>query len=285
MKSIIKNILCGMVIGVANIVPGISGGTMMVVLDVFDTLVYSISHIRTEFKKSSSFLLQLLIGAGVAVLLFSSLIAFLLDRQYMATNFFFIGVIVGSIPLIWGKATQDRFKMVHLLPCLMTLGIMLFSVFGLPSGNSVIMRELTPVLFFQLLIIGAVAAFCMIIPGLSGSFVMLLFGMYDTITTAIAELNIPVLIPIGVGVLIGVWLGSILIDGLLKRYPQATYFSIFGFMLGSIPAILDKIRIENAFVGGFPLVIGILALVIGGVISFLFSNEKFKEKLVAAVRK
>lgn len=274
-----------MVIGIANIIPGVSGGTMMVVLNVFDRLVYAISNIRKEFKKSAKFLLSIGIGAVVAILLFSSLISWLLDHHYMVTNFFFIGVILGSIPLVLRKATADRFKPMHIIPCLITLAIMLFTIYFVPNASDTIMRTLTPFVFFKLVAISAVSAICMIIPGISGSFVMLMFGTYETVAVALSEMNILILVPVAVGVVLGMLFGSKLIAKLLQRYPQFTYFSILGFMLGSIPAIVEKIQVEKAFVGGWPVAAAVVVLLIGAAISYLFSDETFKARITSHASK
>lgn len=278
----LRNLLYGMIIGLANIIPGVSGGTMAVVLNVFDRLISSISNIRKHFKENGLFLLGIGMGAGLAILLFSKGISFLLDNYYMVTNFFFIGVILGSIPLVYKKATFDVFKPQHIVWGVITLILMLITVYVVPNAdNQNIVTVLNVFQFFKLFIITAISAICMIIPGISGSFVMLLFGTYETVAVAISDLNILILLPVALGAAGGILVGSKIIDGLLKRYPQATYFSILGFMIGSIPAIVDKIAGEKAFVGGTPLIIGIVVLLIGAVISFAFSSENLKEKIIA----
>lgn len=282
----LKYIIYGMIIGLANIIPGVSGGTMAVVLNIFDRLIYSISNLKKSLKENGTFLLSILIGCGVSILLFSKGITYLLDHHYMITNFFFIGVIVGSIPMISKRATADSFKPLHIVPCLITLALMLFTVYFSPNtSNDVVITTLTMPLFIKLFLVSALSAICMIIPGISGSFVMLLLGMYETVTTAISDLNIIILIPIGFGVLFGIILGSKLIEIVLKRYPQATYFAILGFVFGSIPAIIQKIQSEKAFLLGWPLVIGIIVFIIGLVISYLFSDEKFKSYIISKTKK
>ena len=188
-----------MIIGLANIIPGVSGGTMAVVFGVFDRLIASISNIRKEFKKSILFLLPIGLGAGVAILLLSQGLKWLLDHYYMATNLFFIGVIVGSIPMIFGKAVEGGFKIRNLIPFVVTFAMMIGMMFLSPEGEQVIARSLDVLTFIKLLVFSAIAAISMIIPGLSGSFVMLLLGTYNTVITAIAELNIVMLIPVVIG--------------------------------------------------------------------------------------
>lgn len=274
----IKNMLAGLVIGIANIIPGVSGGTMAVVLNVYDQLIASISDIRKNFKANFMFLFAILSGAGLGIVLFSRGITFLLDNYYMITNFFFIGIIFGSMPMVLRRATADKFKPLHIIPCIITLIAMLVTVFFIPESQEVIMKTLTFPTGIKLFFISALAAICMIIPGISGSFVMLLFGVYETITTAISDMNILILLPIGFGALLGILSASKLIDHLQTRYPQATYFAIFGFMLGSIPAILNKINGENAYTGGWELVTAIIVLAFGFAISYLFSRKDIAAK-------
>ena len=269
----------GMIIGLANIIPGVSGGTMAVVFGVFDRLIASISNIRKEFKKSILFLLPIGLGAGVAILLLSQGLKWLLDHYYMATNLFFIGVIVGSIPMIFGKSVEGGFKIRNLIPFVVTFAMMIGMMFLSPEGEQVIARSLDVLTFIKLLVFSAIAAISMIIPGLSGSFVMLLLGTYNTVITAIAELNIVMLIPVVIGVAFGILFGPKLINWLIMRFPQATYFAILGFVIGSIPTIFGKISAAQAYRGGWELVIGILVGVIGGLISFVFSSETLKERL------
>jgi len=274
--------IIGMIIGLANIIPGVSGGTMAVICGVFDRLIGAVSNIRKEFKKSILFLIPIGLGAVVAIVLLSKALTWLLDNYYMATNFFFIGVIVGSIPMLLKKSVEGGFCAWNLIPFVVTFGIMIVMAFLTPEGTSTVIRELDVFVFIKLMLYAALAAICMIIPGLSGSFVMLLLGVYETITTAIAELNILLLIPVGIGILGGILGGSKLIDWLLRRFPRATYWAIFGFVIGSIPSIFQKIGTASAYRGGWELAIGILVLLAGVAVSFVFASEKLKEKLTAS---
>ena len=112
-------IIFGVIIGVANIIPGVSGGTMAVVLNIYDKLIDSVSNFRKDFKKSIMFLLPIGIGAVLGIVAFSKLIEFLLTNYPLATNFFFIGLILGSIPMIFKRATEDRFRLSSLVPFLL----------------------------------------------------------------------------------------------------------------------------------------------------------------------
>lgn len=273
----IKNMIFGAIIGLANIIPGVSGGTMAVVLNIYDKLINSISNIKKHTKESILFLIPIVVGAVLAILLLSKGLTYLLDHHYMVTNFFFIGVIFGSIPMIFKRATADGFKILHVIPFLVTLLMMLAMVFLSPDeAAQTVTRDLSVFSFIRVMVCSAVAAVCMIIPGISGSFVMLLLGVYTTVITAISEFNILMLVPIGIGVLLGLIFGAKLIDFVLKKFPQATYFAILGFVIGSIPVMFGKIIASGSMRTGAVLAVAIVVLVIGVGITLMFDSEKFK---------
>ena len=278
--NFLKRVFYGVVIGISNVIPGLSGGTTAVILNIYDRLIGSISRLRKEPRKSLSFLVPLVIGAALAIIACSNLISYLLDQHYMIINFFFIGIILGSIPMIWKRGTKDGLKPWHFIPCLVTFGIMIFTIVGpFDASSESVVTTLTPFVFAQLFLCSAVAAICMIIPGISGSFVMLLFGVYTTIMTAVSDFNFLLLLPIGLGALLGILIGAKMIDFLLRRYPQATYFSILGLVLGSGPVLFGKIITTGNFRLGMPLAVSILVLIIGIAIVLVFDSRWLREKL------
>lgn len=231
--------LSGVVIGVANIIPGVSGGTMAVVLNIFDRLVGAISDLKKNFKKNALFLLTIGLGVIVGILAFTKLITYCLGHYPDATNFFFVGLIVGSIPMVYKRATADRFKALHLIPFMIALAVMIFTVIVSPDDSNVaLITQLNVWNFLKLFFASILAAACMIIPGISGSFVMLLLGTYTSVTAAIDGLNLLVLLPVVLGCVVGFFGGAKLIKLLLEKFPQATYFTILGLVIGSIPVLL-----------------------------------------------
>ena len=274
--------LCGVVIGIANIIPGVSGGTMAVVLNIFDRLVGAVSDLRKNFKKNALFLLTIVLGLVVGILAFTKLITYCLGHFPDATNFFFVGLIVGSIPMIYKRATADRFKALHLIPFFIALGVMIFTVIVSPDDtNAALITQLNVWNFFKLFFAGVMAAACMIIPGISGSFIMLLLGTYTSVTAAIDGLNILVLIPVGLGCVVGFFGGAKLIKLLLEKFPQATYFTILGLVIGSIPVLLKSTFWErNGFI--FPvkleMVFAVFTLIIGFAGAYFLGSRIKEEK-------
>lgn len=245
----LKLILCGIVFGIANVIPGVSGGTMLVVFGVYDQLTEAISGVRAIIK-NIVFLLFLGIGAGVGILGFAALIKYLFENYGVQTNMYFIGLILGSVPMIFHMGTAEKkVRPLCLLPFILAMGLVigLTVLNGYMEANDLIPAAETVEgfsIFFtvKLLICAFVAAVAMIIPGLSGSFVMMLLGVYNTVINAIQlkALNFYVIIPVAVGVVLGIILGAKLISTLIKKHKLMVYSAIMGLVIGSVYAILPS---------------------------------------------
>lgn len=236
--DIIKDLLKGIVIGVSNVIPGVSGGTMAVVFGIYDRLIGAVTGFFKDWKKNIIFLGTLAIGAVIGIIAFSNIITILLEKYPEQTNFFFIGLIIGTAPLLYKKATETKVKSSNYIWCVIAFAVVcLMGVMGDPNTNSEIIRELSGINIFKMFLAGFVAAATMILPGVSGSFVLLLLGLYETMTTAVKEFNIPLLIVVAIGVMLGFLLMTKIIDTLFKKYPQTAYFIILGLVVGSVFAI------------------------------------------------
>ena len=245
----LKLILCGIVFGIANVIPGVSGGTMLVVFGVYDQLTEAISGVRALIK-NIVFLLFLGIGAGVGILGFAALIKYLFENYGVQTNMYFIGLILGSVPMIFHMGTAEKkVKPLCLLPFILAMGLVigLTVLNGYMEANDLIPAAETVEGFsifvtVKLLICAFVAAVAMIIPGLSGSFVMMLLGVYNTVINAIQikALNFYVIIPVAVGVVLGIILCAKLISTLIKKHKLMVYSAIMGLVIGSVYAILPS---------------------------------------------
>lgn len=260
----IRNFFKGMLIGIANVIPGVSGGTMAVVLNIYDKLISYISGFFKDWKKCLAFLLPIGLGAGAGILLFSKLIKMLMTDYPIQTNFFFIGLIVGSLPLLFKKSLEQKFNPLNIIPFIITLGILIFMAYvAPPDASKVMFTALSYKAFLYLCVGGFIGAAAMVVPGISGSFILLLMGLYTTIINAIAELNIPLLIPVAIGVAIGIIATTKAINTLLKRYPQTTYFAILGLVVGSIFTIFPGFGV------GITAITAIVALIVGFFTAYL----------------
>lgn len=259
--QMIKDTCIGAVLGIANVIPGISAATMAIVMGVYDKLLNLVSLNFKKIKEDIKTYIFYAIGLAIGILVFSNVITYLFDHFYMATNFFFIGVVLGSLPMIYKSATETKLKAYNIIPFLVTLGIMVALAFiKVESEGQSVMRALTAGNFFLLLAAGAVASCAMIIPGISGSFMLIVMGMYQTVITAVKELNILILLPTAIGIIIGLVGGGVFIKFMLKRFPQGIYMAILGLILGSVLTLypgftfnLEGLCAALVAVGGFVL--------------------------------
>lgn len=248
----IKNILKGMVIGVANIIPGVSGGTMAVSMGIYDTLIHCVTHLFSEFKKSLKFLLPIFIGAGIALVGLSFVIEFLFANYPLPTNLLFIGLIVGGLPAIGKKVKGTRVSAGHIIACLAFFALVVgMAALGETEGNAADL-SLTLISVVKLFFIGIIASATMIIPGVSGSMILLLLGYYNPILATINDFiksliafdmdgilhGVGVLMPFGIGVIVGIFAIAKLIEIIFEKFPIYAYWAIIGLIVASPIGIL-----------------------------------------------
>ena len=247
------DILRGMVIGLANLIPGVSGGTMMVSMGIYDTLIHCITHLFKQFKKSVLTLLPYAVGMLAGILALASLIHWGLENYSLPTNTLFIGLILGGLgPLL---KRIDRKK---LGPAAAIAFIALFALIiwlGLQNRDSIQNAETIDMNAGQMLImvfLGMIASGTMIIPGVSGSLVLMLLGYYKAVTGALktvahglvhfdfAGLGQPMLmlLPFLLGIVLGLFGVAKLIEWLTRRYPTPTYCGVLGLVVASPIALL-----------------------------------------------
>lgn len=250
----LKKLLQGMVVGIANIIPGVSGGTMMVAMGLYDRLIHAITHLKGEFKESMKLLVPIFAGAGLAIVILSRVFEFLLETYPIPTNFAFCGLIAGSLPFIFKKVKGHPVTVGKMIPLLIFFGIViLMAVLGENSGaDADVSFGLMNVI--KLLAVGIIAAATMVIPGVSGSMMLMLLGYYDvilksinTFIDALIGLDVPLLlemcgrlIPFGIGVIIGIFLIAKIIEFIFMKAEIHAYYAIIGLITASPIAILIK---------------------------------------------
>lgn len=265
MKFII-DLIKGMFVGVANVIPGVSGGTMAVSLGIYDRLLSAISNFLKDFKKSIKTLLPIILGCAIGILLFSKMIDYLLNNFPFATAMGFTGLIIGGIPMIWlrmkkGYEKEEK-KSIRLYILVFIIFLAISIVLPMLSGGSDDGTVLTanPLLCLQVFLVGLIASAAMVIPGVSGSLVMMILGFYFGIIGSINKFidavlafdfgkimnEFLILLPFGIGCLLGIFLISKLIEWLFRRFPTATFSAIMGLIISSPFAIFYKIQQENS---------------------------------------
>jgi len=247
----LKQILQGMVVGLANIIPGVSGGTMMVAMGLYDRLIHAITHLKKEFKESMKLLIPIFAGAGIAIVALSRLFEFLLEQYPIPTNFAFCGLIAGSLPFIFKKVKGHTVTIGKIIPFLIFFGVViLMALLGETDGNA------ADVSFnmIKLFGVGIIAAATMVVPGVSGSMMLMLLGYYDTILKVINNFvdalvtfdvnglltGVGILVPFGIGVVVGIFLIAKLIEFIFSKAEIHAYYAIIGLIIASPIAILLK---------------------------------------------
>lgn len=272
-----------MVIGIANIIPGVSGGTMMVSMGIYDKLIHCITHLFSEFKKSVLFLFPIAIGMGVAIIASSFGLEFLFANYPIQTNLLFIGLIVGGLPAIWKNVKGSSIKLGHILAGLIFFALVVgLAAMGEMEGNAASMT-FSFVNVLKLFGVGVVASATMVIPGVSGSMILLLMGYYNPILTTINDFmrslvafdlngilaGCGILIPFGIGVVAGIFAIAKLIEIIFAKFPLYAYWAIIGLIVASPFAILlmgtyPAVTVMSAVTGVIALGVGfIIAMKLG----------------------
>lgn len=281
-------VLAGLLIGMGMIAPGVSGGVMAVLMGIYDRIIEAVAHPTRNFKKKFTFLLPVGIGGLVGVLLLALVIEWLMGVAPAQVQFACIGLVLGGVPAVYQQAAKRGVKGKYWigfavsLMAIVIMGLMETSIKPSFSGAAQGAGFLMNLIFGVLIGIGTV------IPGVSSSLLLLIFGGYQPLLKAMGSITrfpallvqgaglgaalqsveFSMLIPAGIGLLISVLLLSKLVSFLLKEYYSYTYFAILGFVVGSMVAVFP----------GWPQdivqwIISIVTMVIGTVLSWMLQKK------------
>ncbi len=307
--------LKGLAMGAADVVPGVSGGTIAFISGIYKELIDSINNVNLSALKTlkkdglkpaweqvnGSFLLALVIGIGISVLTFSKVITHLLDTQPILVWSFFFGLIIASITLIWKEITH--WKLVDILFLLIGITVSYYITIARPVSS--------PDSYWYLFLSGFIAIIAMILPGISGAFILLLMGSYETVigtintfreglTTANSEILISALLKLGVfavGAIIGLKSFSKILHWMFEHHKNTTLTLLIGFMMGSLNKVwpwkqvletrinshgevvpyIDRSILPQNFEGEPQITIAIILAIFGFVL--IFGMEKIASKL------
>jgi len=232
---IVRSVLGGVFMGLANLVPGISGGTMILALGLYDRFIGAVADVSRARPTRNGLVFLALLGAGLGLSLttFSGLAVRLVTEHRFAMYALFIGMTLGGAPELWrasrpfGGATLTAFL----------AGLAVMAAFAWFMGGTQLPDTL-PILFGA----GVVAAMSMILPGISGSYVLLILGLYDTVIGALSVSalreslggSLRIIVPVGIGAVLGIALLSNLLKALLARRAAVTHAALLGLLIGSV---------------------------------------------------
>ncbi|WAA13979.1 DUF368 domain-containing protein [Fervidibacillus halotolerans] len=268
-----KNIYRGFLMGTSDLIPGVSGGTVAVMLGIYDQFLGAISgFFSKDWKRHLNFLIPLATGMLLAIFSLSRLIDWLLAHHYEETMFFFLGLIFGIIPYLVKEVDAfHNFSVKHYVVFLIGAIFVGSLSFFLPDKAGDPMTNITPLVLFGLFFSGWLASMAMLLPGISGSMVLLIVGAYPTVINALSNLDVPLIIVTGSGIVVGFVVSSKAIRYFLTRYPFMMYALIIGLIVGSIFVVFPGIPnggMERLLSGG--------TLIIGFVISILLQSAEKK---------
>ncbi|MDO5148205.1 MAG: DUF368 domain-containing protein [Oscillospiraceae bacterium] len=268
--------LKGAALGTAFVIPGFSGGTMAVILKIYDRLLDAISLSIEKLKKNFGFILFLVIGMAAGVFATAVGLSWLFENHPVPTALTLTGIVIGSLPMIWKECTSEsKFKPVNIIPFLIAFAVMIvmFLIENNGTAENAVQTDFSLILALKLAAGGFIAAISMVIPGISGSLMLTIMGMYETSITAVKDLNIALIAPIGIGAVAGILSGAKIISLLLKKFRQSTYSVIIGLIVGSLLTIFPSDFSLNA-----EGIIGIVLGIVGFIIPILFDKMSAKKE-------
>ena len=276
MKNLINQLLRGVVIGVANIIPGVSGGTMMVSMGIYDTLIHCITHLFKEFKKSIKTLLPYAVGMLVGIVALASVINWGLENHPLPTNTLFIGLILGGLGPLLKKVDTKKINVAAVIAFIALFALIIW--LGIQRKDSIQNAESIDMNVLQMLImvfIGMIASATMIIPGVSGSLVLMLLGYYKPVVNALSTLKdglfsfdfsvmgqpVLMLLPFLLGIVLGIFGVAKLIEWLTARFPTPTYCGVLGLVVASPISLLIQTDLSGVTV--LTVIISLVTLAAG----------------------
>lgn len=274
-------VIKGIFIGIANIIPGVSGGTLAVSMGVYSKIIDAVNNIRKDFKNSIKTLLPYGVGVIIGIAALSFVISFLFENYEMPTISCFIGLVLGGVPLILNKVKDEKLKYTHMISFVLMLAVIIVPTLIAVDTPAVLQIDLNIINILILIALGTISAATMVIPGVSGSMILMMLGYYNLILNTISgslkallQLDFTtffndalILLPFAIGIIAGVIIISKIISKLFKRYPNATHWGILGLIVASPFSII--IKSNSAITDPGMLFICLITFGIG----FLISNK------------
>lgn len=253
-----RNFLVGILIGMGAILPGISSGVLCVAFGLYEKIINSITNFFKDIKQNFKFLFPITIGLLVGIFVCGNVLKFLFDKFSVPVSFVFIGLILGSIKIVFNQIKTHKLKLSYILCALFTFS---FSLYLITFEKTVLVNQIVDIRNNSSLILcGILMSAGIVIPGVSKTVILMMLGIYQTYLDAIVNLNLTILIPIIIGLVIGCILFLILLKFLFEHFKVHTYFAIIGFTLSSVLVIYPRFSFDLE--GIISLVLCVLAFIL-----------------------
>ena len=252
----INNYFKGVAIGSGAILPGISSGVLCVIFGIYEKLLDSILNFFKDIKKNFVFLFPIILGIVCGIILFGNILNYLFYSYPIQIKSIFIGLILGSIPSLFKDINKkNKFRLNYLLYLIISFSIGIFLIF---LENRININIIYNYNFLYLVFCGIAMSIGVIVPGISSTIILMLLGVYSTYLYSVSYIYIPVLIPIGIGLIIGSIICMKITKILLDKFYIQTFYSIIGFTLGSVFVLLPELngKLDN-LISLFCIIIGI----------------------------
>ena len=286
------DVLRGAVIGLANVIPGVSGGTMMVSMGIYDKLIWSINHLFKKFKECFKVLLPYIVGMLAAIIIGSFALKAAFRDYPLPTNTLFIGLILGSLPFILKEMKGEKIGWQGVLAFALLFGLVVFLKAIEAENTAKVSLNVGTVLL--MLLMGAICSAAMVIPGVSGSMILKTLGYYEPVVTeaipglvkgitsgnwsAVLE-NIGILLPFLIGIVAGIFGIAKLIEVLMRKWKGRTYCGILGMVAASPVVILMDTSIYDGF-NWIICVVSVVTLALGVFIAMKLGGDPEPEQSV-----
>lgn len=260
-----KNFFKGFVVGIGKIIPGVSGAMLAISMGIYDRAIEYVCNFKNNKKESIKYLTPIGLGVVLSIIFFSRIISLCLDKFYLITMLFFIGLIIGGVPMVVNKVKKKD--------CYISfISFIIFFLISISNIDNVYVLKDSFIDFIVFFLSGIIEAIGTVVPGISSTALLMVMGTYNTVISSIGNLSdIMVLIPFGIGLIIGLIVIVKIIDYLFKRCEDKVYAFVLGVLLSCI--VLMIVKSFNYSFSVIELIIGLVVMVFG-----IFISNLLKEK-------
>lgn len=255
----------GIIVGLGGVAPGLSGSVLLIIFGLYQKTLEALGSLMTNFRKNLRFLAPLVAGMFLGVLLFSKFIDFFLNTYEMPTRFCFLGLILGTLPMVWKEVKKEGFSRKYYL--VIALAVVAGTWFFTVNPNA--FPQVTDPTLLQKLLLGVAVAATAIVPGVDPAVFLSTLGFYEMYVAALANVDLSILIPMVGGLAVGAVAISFAMSLLFKRFYTASFSVIFGIFLSMIPNMLTADCVLGLDV---PSAISVAVLILGFLISWYLGD-------------